>query len=87
MEMPEIKLAEITFRGAPTESQLQNALHDIQVFLNKAIGGMLLEGIAATDNQKVGHTFQAIAHVTNAEKQWAGESGLALPGRQPQPQR
>lgn len=86
MEMPEIKLAEISFRGAPTESQIGNALHDIQVFLNKAVGAMLLEGLATAESPKVVATFNSIAHLTGAEKTWAGESGLALPGRQ-QPQR
>lgn len=86
-EIKELKLGEITFRGAPTESQLQNALHDIQVFLNKSLGAMLFEGVTSAENPKVANTFQAIATIINAEKTWGGDSGLALPQQQaPRPQ-
>lgn len=86
-ESKELKLEEITFRGAPTETQLQNALHSIQTFLNKSLGAMLYEGITSAENSKVANTFQAIATIVNAEKTWGGESGLALPQpQQPRPQ-
>lgn len=78
-EPTELKLEEISFRGAPTESQMGNALHDIQVFLNKATGAMLHEGIASVNNPKVVATLNATGHVMAAQAAWQGDSGLVVP--------
>jgi len=85
-EFKDIKLEAISFRGAPTESQLANALHDIKVFLNKSFGAMLLEGLTEINNPKAISTANAIGHVTAAEAGWKGESGLAVPQQGQRPQ-
>ena len=78
-EVKELKLEAITFRGAPTERQMQNALHDIQVFLNRSLGAMLFEEFISAENPKSANTFGAIAAINQAEKVWGGDSNLAVP--------
>lgn len=78
-EVKELKLDAISFRGAPTESQMANALHDVQVFFNKAVGAMMHEGIVNVKSPKVIATFNATGHIMNAEDTWKGESGLVVP--------
>lgn len=79
MEMEDLKLAEISFRGAPTKSQMANALHDIQVFLNKAVGRMLATGEADAKDSRIVQSFNTIAHTMAAEESWKGDSGLVVP--------
>lgn len=80
----EIKLAAIEFNRAPTKTQLENAVRDIGIFLNKAIGSMLAEGEFSVTEQFVGVSLNAIVQLKQAQDVMAGNANLAVP--QPRPQ-
>jgi len=81
----EINLDAISFTSAPTKTQFENTIQEIEKFLNKLVGSMLAEGVAMATDQQVGQVLNAAIGLRQARDISAGNAGLAVPqGGRPQ---
>lgn len=88
MEVKDLKLDEISFKEAPTKSQIVNTLADIEKFLNKMGGSLLMEGTYCMGDPAVGALLNGIMHIRSAKDAFENgpnATGLALPQPQPMP--
>lgn len=74
-----IKLESVEFTGAPTKTQLGNAIRDFRNFLNKAAGAMMAEGHHTAHEQFMGSTLNMAVQLKALEDIFDGNSNLAVP--------
>jgi hypothetical protein len=79
MQVPDLKLAEISFSAAPTRSQLVNMLRDIHKFLGNVGAALIMDGSYTIADQPLGAMLNASIQLKAASDQFdAGPSAQGL---------
>jgi hypothetical protein len=83
MEVPDLHLAEISFKEPPTKAQTTNALRDISKFLNNVTCALITSGTFYPNEPHCGEIFNSASKLRLCaeaiEKGPLSDSGLLLP--------
>lgn len=82
MEFKDLELEAASFKDTPTKTQVVNTLRDIQKFLTRMGGALLVDGSYSLGDESIGVLLNSAVQVrVAADKFEAGpnQSGLAVP--------
>jgi len=82
MQVPDLKLAEISFSAAPTKTQLVNMLRTIHSFLGSVGASLIMDGSYTIADPPMGALFNGAIQLRASADGFEGgpnSSGLAIP--------